>query len=398
MDYTDSLPEAEFRSALRSWLEAALPQGWLDGSAHYPVHREQRYEFQRAWQSKMFEAGWSGMSWPRAFGGREATPYEQVIYLEEMARVRAPEPLGVIGLNMAGPTIIVHGRPDQKERFLSKILSGDEIWCQGFSEPGAGSDLASLSTRAVRDGDEYVVTGQKVWSSYAHIADRCILVTRTDPEASAHAGLSYFLLDMSSPGVEVRPIVQITGDPEFNEIFLDEVRVPVHDMLGSEGEGWRVAMTTLMHERGTLGVVLQVRARAILDDLIGLSKNVRRGSGTAYDDLRVRETLGRFDTEVEALRHTGYRSIGSYASTGVPGPEGSILKLHWSELNQRMTAFAWELLGPLSQIDAGSTLSVDGGRWQYELLRSRGNTIEAGTSEILRNIVAERVLGLPRSR
>ena len=398
MDFRDSEEEAAFRRELRSWLDDNLPEGWLDGSFKLPAKREARYDFARSWQRKLFESGWMGMSWPKEYGGREATPFEQVIYLEEMARVRAPEPIGVIGLNMAGPTIIVHGSGEHKDRYLSRILSAEEIWCQGFSEPNAGSDLASVQTKAIRDGDEYVVTGQKVWSSYAHIADHCILVVRTDPDSEKHAGLSYLLVDMHSPGVEVRPIVQITGDPEFNEIFFDEVRVPVSNMLGEEGEGWRVAMTTLMHERGTLGIALQVRARIILDDLVSLAKDVRLNGGPAIDDALVRQTLGQFEAEVEALRFTGYRSLSAFAKTGVPGPEGSIMKLHWSELNQRMGEFAWSVLGGFSQIDGGSPHSIADGKWQYETLRSRGNTIEAGTSEVLRNIVAERVLGLPRSR
>ncbi|MFN2611094.1 MAG: acyl-CoA dehydrogenase family protein [Actinomycetota bacterium] len=398
MDFTDSSSEATFRRGLHDWLHANLPDGWLDGTVSYPAHREHRYDFQRAWQSKLFNAGYAGMTWPKEYGGRDASAFETVIYLEEMARVRAPEPLGVIGLNMAGPTIIVHGTQEQKTRYLSKILSGEEIWCQGFSEPDAGSDLAGLQTRAVRDGDEYVVTGQKVWSSYAHIADHCILVVRTDPDAAQHAGLSYLLVDMHSPGIDVRPIVQITGDPEFNEIFFDEVRVPASNIVESEGEGWRVAMTTLMHERGTLGIALQVRARLILDDLVRLAKEISPNGVRAIDRIDVRQTLGQFETEVEAMRQTAYRSISTFAKTGVPGPEGSVLKLHWSEVNQRMTEYAWSVLGAFSQIDAGSRHSIGDGKWQYEFLRSRGNTIEAGTSEILRNIVSERVLGLPRSR
>lgn len=398
MDFKDSAHEAQFRNELRGWLSENLPEGWLEGKADYPAHREERYDFMRAWQRKLFEGGWIGMSWPKEYGGREATPFEQVIYMEEMARVKAPEPIGVIGLNMAGPTIVVHGTPEQKDRYLKKILSGEEIWCQGFSEPNAGSDLAGVQTRAVRDGDEYLVTGQKVWSSYAHIADHCILVTRTDPAAAKHAGLSYLLVDMHSPGIEVRPIVQITGDPEFNEIFFDEVRVPASNMLEGEGDGWRVAMTTLMHERGTLGLALQVRARLILNDIVRLAKQVTVNGSSAIDDPFVRRSLAQFDVEVEAMRLTGYRSLTTYAKTGIPGPEGSILKLHWSELNQRMTEFSWRILGGYSQIDDGSEHSIDKGKWQYEFLRSRGNTIEAGTSEVLRNIVAERVLGLPRGR
>lgn len=398
MDFRDSPEQAAFRDEFRTWLAANLPDGWLEGKTTYPVRREERYDFMRAWQRKLFDGGWIGMSWPKEFGGRGANPFEQIIYLSEFARVRAPETVGVIGLNMAGPTIIVHGTDEQKNRYLSKILSGEEIWCQGFSEPGAGSDLAGVSTKAIRDGDEYVVTGQKVWSSYAHIADFCILVTRSDPASSSHAGLSYLIVDMHSPGVDVRPIVQITGDPEFNEIFLDEVRVPAANILGAEGDGWRVAMTTLMHERGTLGVVLQMRSGAMLEDLIKLARSTTINGDRMIDRPAVRDTLAEFEIEVEAMRMTGNRSISNYARSGVPGPEGSILKLHWSELNQRMTEFGWDLLGPYSQVDAGSAHSIQDGKWQYEFLRSRGNTLEAGTSEVLRNIIAERVLGLPRSR
>ena len=398
MDFRDSPEEAAFRDEFRKWLVANLPEGWLDGATTYPARGEERYEFTRAWQRKLFDGGWIGMSWPKEYGGRAANPFEQVIYLSELARVRAPETVGVIGLNMAGPTIIVHGTEEQKNRYLSKILSGEEIWCQGFSEPGAGSDLAGVTTRVIRDGDEYVVTGQKVWSSHAQVADYCILVTRSDPQSSRHAGLTYLIVDMHSPGVEVRPIVQITGDPEFNEIFLDEVRVPASNILGSEGDGWRVAMTTLMHERGTLGVALQVRSQLILEDLVKLAQNTTVNGERMIDRAAVRDALAGFDIEVEAMRLTGYRSISNFARTGVPGPEGSVLKLHWSEFNQRLTEFAWELLGPYSQVDGGSAHSIQDGKWQYEFLRSRGNTIEAGTSEVLRNIIAERVLGLPRSR
>lgn len=398
MNFRDSPEEAQYRSRLRAWLEANLPSGWLDGTFQLPPRREERYAFAREWQRKLYEAGYMGLNWPKQYGGQEATPFEQVIFMEELARVRTPETLGVIGLNMGGPTIIAHGTDEQKRSHLSKILSGEEIWCQGFSEPNAGSDLAGLQTKAVRDGDEYVISGQKVWSSYAHIADWCLVVARTDPAAEKHAGLSYFLVEMHSQGVEVRPIVQITGDPEFNEIFFNEVRVPAANRLGEEGEGWRVAMTTLMHERGTLGVALQLRARVMLDDVVALAKAVRLNGSVAIADPEVRRTLAQFETEVEAMRFTAYRSLTTFARTGIPGPEGSVLKLHWSELNQRMTEFTWDILGGYSQIDAGSPHSVDNGKWQYAFLRSRGNTIEAGTSEILRNIIAERVLGLPRSR
>jgi alkylation response protein AidB-like acyl-CoA dehydrogenase len=387
VDFRDTPEEAAFRAELRQWLDANLPSGWAERE---PTVGRWDETFAREWSRKLYDAGYVGLTWPKEFGGQGAPYTHQGIYLEESARAEAPSHIGVIGLGMAGPTIAAWGSDEQKERYLANILSAEEIWCQGFSEPGAGSDLASARTRAVLDGDEWIVNGQKVWSSWAHIADWCILVVRTDPDAPKHRGLSYLLVDMKSPGVEVRPLRQITGDPEFNEIYFTDVRVPVTSMLGKPGEGWQVAMTTLLHERGTLGFALTAQLEQILQRVIVTAKQTG-----AADDAVVRDKIARHWVELQALRYTNYRSITSLMKTGVPGPEGSIAKLHWSESNQRLTKLALELLGPGSQLDG------DGGwwngYWQYWQLRSRGNTIEAGTSEILRNIVAERVVGLPKS-
>ena len=296
--------------------------------------------------------------------------------------------MNVIGLGMAGPTIIAHGTEGQKSRYLHRILSADEIWCQGFSEPGAGSDLASARTSATVEGDHFVVDGQKVWSSFAHIADWCILVTRSDPASEKHAGLTYLLVDMHSPGVEVRPLRQITGEAEFNEIFFTGVEVPVENVLGEIGQGWAVAMTTLLHERATLGFALTATLEVNLRKLIALARERVDG------DPLLRDRVAFEWIELQALRLTNYRALTQLIKTGMPGPEGSVSKLTWSESNQRLTKLALEILGPDAQLWNG-----DGhGYWQYQQLRSRGNTIEAGTSEILRNIIAERVLGLPRSR
>jgi alkylation response protein AidB-like acyl-CoA dehydrogenase len=297
---------------------------------------------------------------------------------------------------MAGPTIVAWGSDEQKSRYLAKLLSGEEVWCQGFSEPGSGSDLAGARTRAVLDGDEWVVNGQKVWSSWAHIADWCILVVRTDPDADKHRGLSYLLVDMHSPGVEVRPLKQITGDPEFNEIFFTDVRVPRESMLGQPGEGWNVAMTTLLHERGTLGFALTAALERQVRNLVRLARQRTADGNRPADDPVVRDRIAQQWIDLQALRFTNYRSLTTLAKTGVPGPEGSIAKLHWSETNQRLTKLALSLQGLAAQLDGES--AVWDGYWQYQQLRSRGNTIEAGTSEILRNIIAERVVGLPRSR
>lgn len=392
MDLSDSPQEAEFRAGLRAWIADNLPQGWAE--------RRRRgrddTELLRDWSRSLFEAGYAGLTWPKEYGGAGAPYSHQAIFLEEIARAEAPEHVGVIGLGMAGPTIMAHGTEQQKERFLRNMLSGDEIWCQGFSEPGSGSDLASLRTRAERDGDHFVVNGQKVWSSFAEVADWCILLVRTDPGAPKHQGITYLLCDMHADGIEVRPLRQITGDPEFNELFFTDVRVPVSNVVGEVNDGWRVAMTTLMHERGTLGFALTARLEVLFNKLLKLAAEVPRDGGTAADDPMIRDRIGQLYAELQALRFTNYRALTTLMRTGVPGPEGSIAKLHWSETNQRLTKLALEIVGPASQLDWSE--GAWEGFWQYQQLRSRGNTIEAGTSEILRNIVAERVLGLPRSR
>ncbi|MFL6128682.1 MAG: acyl-CoA dehydrogenase [Mycobacteriales bacterium] len=388
MDFRDTPDEAAFRGELRSWLASALPADWSERDPH--VGRWD-FEYAREWSRKLFDAGFAGLTWPREYGGRGLPPTYQAIYLEEMAKADAPDHVGVIGLGMAGPTIMAHGTSEQKSAHLRGILSAETVFCQGFSEPGSGSDLASLRTRAELDGDEFVVNGQKVWSSYAHVADWCILLARSEPGSQKHRGLTYLLLDMHAPGVEVRPLRQITGDPEFNEIFLTDVRVPTSNVVGEVGGGWQVAMTTLLHERGTLGFALTARLDVLFRRLLLTATK----TGAAADPL-VRDRIADLWVDLQGLRFTNYRSLTTLVKTGVPGPEGSVAKLHWSEANQRLTALAVQLLGPDGQL-AGEG-GFWGGYWQYQQLRSRGNTIEAGTSEILRNIVAERVLGLPRSR
>ena len=387
MDFRDTPAEAAFRAELRAWFAANLPPGWSDRD---PVAGLEDPQFLKAWSRQLFDAGYAGITWPTEYGGLGLPPTYQGIYLEEMARHDAPGHIGVIGLGMAGPTILAWGSPEQKQRYLRPLLSGEEVWCQGFSEPGAGSDLAGARTSAVLDGDEWVVNGQKVWSSYAHLANWCILVVRTDPDAERHRGLSYLLVDMHTPGVEVRPLRQITGDPEFNEIYFTDVRVPQQSMLGKPGEGWAVAMTTLLHERGTLGFALTARYEALLGRLVDAVKAERPDGTTAADDPLVRDQLGQAAIDLEALRFTNYRSLTALVRTGQPGPEGSVAKLAWSEANQRLSHLAQDVLGAQARLD--------GGFWAYQQLRSRGNTIEAGTSEVLRNIIAERVVGLPRSR
>jgi len=380
VDLRDTPEEAQFRSELRAWLSDNLPP------EKRGVRGARRFEdpFVREWSRRLNEAGYAGLTWPEEYGGAGAPYSFQAILYEELAAAQAPPHIGVIGLSMAGPTIIAHGTEEQKARYLPPLLAADEIWCQGFSEPDAGSDLAAARTRAERRGDVYAVSGQKVWSSFAHIADWCILVTQSDPEAARYHNLTYLLVDMHAPGVEVRPLRQITGEAEFNEIFFSDVEVPVENRLGDEGDGWQVAMTTLLHERATLGFALTAQ----LDSSVGRLLDDARERPDA--PVAVRERVAREWVELQGLRYTNYRALGAYERTGIPGPEGSGVKLRWSEANQRVTKLARELLGP-----EGIT---DDGWWHHEQLRSRGNTIEAGTSEVLRNIIAERVLGLPRSR
>jgi alkylation response protein AidB-like acyl-CoA dehydrogenase len=386
VDFRDTPEEARFREEVRAWLDASLPdelRGHRGGEARFDGPEV------RAWSRTLYDAGWSGISWPEEYGGRGLSPRFQAIYLEEEARAEAPPHIGVIGLGMAGPTIMTRGTEAQKARYLQPLLAADEIWCQGFSEPDAGSDLAGVRTSARLDGDRFVLDGQKVWSSYAHIADFCILLARSDPDSQRHAGLTYVIVDMHAPGVEVRPLRQITGESEFNEIFLSGVEVPLDNVIGEVGGGWDVAMTTLLHERGTLGFALVARLEVQVRKLLALAAD--RGATPLQRDAIAREWI-----HCQALRVTAYRSLSALERTGIPGPEGSILKLQWSEANQRVTALAVELLGADAQLLAPN--APYGGYWAVQQLRSRGNTIEAGTSEILRNILAERVLGLPRSR
>jgi alkylation response protein AidB-like acyl-CoA dehydrogenase len=383
MDFELSPDEREFRDQVRAWLRANVPR-----EEEEPEQAGQRewIDRRRRWQKQLFEAGYLGINWPKQYGGRGATLMEQLIFAQEAIEARAPDPINVIGLGMGGPVIIAHGTEEQKQRYLGPMLSADEIWCQGFSEPNAGSDLSALQTRAEDRGDHYLVNGQKVWTTLGHVAKWCLLLARERKEDNPRHGLTYLVVDMESEGIEVRPLVQITGDAEFNEIFFQDVQVPKAQLLGQPGEGWAVAMTTLLHERGTLGMALASRAQVTTSELIDLARQL----GRSHDPL-VRQRLAQHYIEARALQLNGYRALSKIMKMGIPGPEGSLMKLFWSELNQRMQETAIDLMGPLGQV-------VNGGRWQYGFLRSRGNTIEAGTSEVLRNIVAERVLGLPRSR
>jgi alkylation response protein AidB-like acyl-CoA dehydrogenase len=391
VDLTLSPSEEAFRDEFRAWLEANHP-------GEPPDDEAEAFEFRRRWQAKLHEAGWAGISWPKEYGGRGTTLIEQAIYSEEMVRSDAPSPANILGLAMGGPVVITHGTEDQKQRFLEPILSAKEIWCQGFSEPEAGSDLASLKTRAVRDNGGWVVSGQKVWTTYAHVAKWCMLVARTDPDAPKHQGLTYFIMDMEQEGVEVKPLVQITGEAEFNEIFMEEARISDENVIGDVGNGWAVAITTLMNERTGIAFASQAQVQIQLRRLIELAKRTGTDGETAADDPLIRQRIAQLYVESEVLRLTSYRGLTQIMKRGIPGPEGSLGKWHWADINQALTELAMEIEGPYCQLARGSEYAIEDADWQYHFLRARANSIEGGTTEILKNIVAERVLGLPKLR
>jgi alkylation response protein AidB-like acyl-CoA dehydrogenase len=378
MDLTFTDEQIAFRDELRAWLEANPPGDEPRDS------EEADYAWRRDWQRRLHEGGWAGVHWPTEFGGRGASLTETAIFFEELGRAGAPLPANVLGLLLGGPTLMLWGTDEQKERYLPPILSAEEIWCQGFSEPDAGSDLASLKTRAVKENGDWLVTGQKVWTSGAQYSKWCMLVARTDTEAAKHKGLTYFLMDMEQDEVQVRPLRQITGGAEFNELFIEEARIPDENVVGGVGNGWKVALTTLMNERAGLAFFLQVRLRQQVDRLFEEAKR----SG-AIDDPRVADRLGEMDVRTEVLRLMAWRGLSAIETYGQPGPEGSLTKWLWSDTNQQLVQLAADVVGA-EALTAGTS-------WAYELLRARGNSIEGGTTEILKNIVAERVMGLPRA-
>jgi alkylation response protein AidB-like acyl-CoA dehydrogenase len=391
MDLSYAPEQERFRADLRTWLKANPP-------GPEPAALDDWVAYGKAWQRGLYEAGWCGAHWPAAYGGRGAGLIEQIIFQEEMARAGAPQLINLAGLTMGGPVLIAHGTETQKRRHLQRILSADEIWCQGFSEPNAGSDLAALKTRAVLDGDSFVVNGQKVWTSFARFSDWCMLLARTDPDAPKHKGITFLLVDMRSPGVTVRPLRQISGDEDFNEVFFEDVRVPRANIVGEINAGWEIAITTLMHERQTLTFSRQLQSRVALQELLALARRHPAPAAPATRHPVLRQKLAAAYIDSETMKYTALRNLTKALRGGVPGPEGSIEKLFWSEMYQRMLETAVEVCGPRGQLLADSPHALDGGRWPHLMLYSRGRTIAAGSSEIQRNIIAERVLGLPRGR
>ncbi|MBE3602797.1 acyl-CoA dehydrogenase family protein [bacterium] len=396
MDFEYTPEQEAFRAEVRAWLEENFPRELKidDPMDERIAPNREIFEKRRAWQKKLAAAGWVGIDWPKEYGGRAANLIEQVIFDEEYFRIGAPILPSYMGVWLFGPTLMHWGTEEQKKKYLPRILPADDVWCQGYSEPGAGSDLAGLNTRAELKGDHFVINGQKVWTSGAQYADRMFLLARTDPDAPKHKGISYLILDdMRAPGVEVRPLVTMNGHHHFNEVFFDNVQIPKENLVGPLNEGWKVAVTTLAFERRIAdggGQAAQVRR------LAELARRVEIGGRPAWDQEWVRQELSQFMIECAAMKYTRLRSLTRQLKGLPPGAEGSTLKLFGSELGVRIARFASELHGPYAIMGEATGIVPDAPRWQNRLLSSRQYTIAGGTSEVQRNILGERQLGLPK--
>jgi alkylation response protein AidB-like acyl-CoA dehydrogenase len=394
MDLDLSPEDQAFRDGLSAWLAKNLPKAAERRGGMGEAPTAERLAKAKAWQRKLQAAGYVAIAWPKEYGGRGASVMQTTILNEELVRQRAPGLVGMMGIQMVGPTLIAWGTEQQKKRFLPNILTAEELWCQGYSEPGSGSDLASLKTSARRDGDHYVVNGQKIWTSNAQIADWMFCLVRTNPAAPKHEGISYLLIDMKTPGISVRPLVQMTKDAGFNEVFFDDVRVPVENIVAGEGKGWLVANTTLMHERNMLGST--THTQNLFEGLVRLARREKRNGRPAIEDPVVRQRLAAHKIEVEALRWSAYRNLTSALRKKKPGIEASITKLVTCEVNHQIAATALELLGPYGGLYRGSKHLRDDASWQVEWMFSLGLIIGGGTAQIQKNIIAQRGLGLPR--
>jgi alkylation response protein AidB-like acyl-CoA dehydrogenase len=393
MDFNDSPEETEFRKKARAFLEQHLTPLDPDEAPTGLAEREEGGAIQAAkdWQATKFDNGWGVLTWPKEFGGQGMGRLEASVFAQEEAKFRIPPNIYGIGHGMLGPTIMTHGTTEQQDRFIKDMARGQEVWCQLFSEPAAGSDLAGLRSTAVKDGDEWVINGQKIWSTGAHFCDWGMIVTRTDPDLPKHDGLTYFIVDMRDPGVECRGIKQINGGSGFNEVFFTNVRVPDSQRLGGVGEGWKVAITTLMNERVSIGAG---GGGGRTKDLFRLAKECKRGGKPAIEDGGVRARLADIFITTKGLQFTGYRIQSALSRGGTPGPEGSISKAIGAPHSQQVASFAMELQGAMGAVTQDG-LSQDDALWQNTYLGSPGLRIAGGTDEVLKNIIAERVLGLP---
>ena len=386
-------PDAEaFRQEIRAWLELNAPKEHHPPFDTITVASDAEWQARKDWYRKLHSGGWVGISWPRAYGGRDAPVMHAMVFHEELGRFHAQLPYIGAGVALVGPTLIQWGTEAQKQRFIPKILSGAETWCQGYSEPNAGSDLTSLLTTADEDGDYFVVNGSKIWTSQAHRVDWMFLLCRTDKEVPGSRGLSYILVDMKTPGITTRPMVEINGEVSFNQVFFDNVRVPKENVVGKKNEGWRVATTTLSYERSVGGR----HYPNVVRDLARLAKRVHIDGHPASENLAVRQKIAAFACEAEAIKYTAFRGITRRLKGQSPGPESSTIKICGTELNLKIQMFAIELLGAYAQLDRKEPLAIDDGRWLERALTARGGTIAGGSNEIQRNIIGERVLRLPR--
>jgi alkylation response protein AidB-like acyl-CoA dehydrogenase len=390
MDFTVSPTLEQTRADFRAWLGKNLPdrREWKRLHDDGPVR--ERTAFLKHWQRRLYDGRWIAVHWPSEYGGRDASLLDHLVVHEELVRAEAPPLINGPSISIFGPTLLVFGTPQQKQRYLPKLLSAEEVWCLGFSEPNAGSDLASLRTRATRDGDHWVIDGQKVWTTYANQADYCMFLVRTDPSAPQHKGISCLIVALSTPGVTVRPLREITGDTDFNEVFLENACVPLDSVVGEVNKGWQVIMTALGHERGTLLLVDHVRRQEDMGRLVQL---IQQGGKNA--DARTRQQFAQFYIEVEIMKLHCFK-VMSDLEQGRPQSDVSILKLYGSEMAQRLEDFAMSVQGPYAQLWRGTPRVIDDGQWQYGWLMARAFTIASGTSEVQRNIIAQRLLGLPR--
>ncbi len=393
MDLTYTPEERAFQRDVRAWLTKNVPKKQRD-ERPMEFGDPRRIEQAKAWQRKVYQAGYLAMGWPKEYGGQAADIMRQTIVNEEMVRARAPGIIGMMGIQMVGPTLIAHGTDAQRARYLPRILTAEDIWCQGYSEPGSGSDLASLRTRAELRGDEFVVNGQKVWTSNAQFADRMFCLVRTDPDAPKHGGISYILIDMKTPGITVRPLVQMTGDPGFNEVFFEDVHVPKENLVGGLNNGWQVANATLAHERNMLGST--TRTQQILQSLLRLARTQRRNGGPASADPVVRQRLAELAIRVETMKLEAYRQLTDTLRGRRPGISASVNKLVTTELNHDLARAALEILGSYGPLARTDKRVRDGGIWPIDFMFSLGLIIGGGTSQIQKNIISERGLGMPK--
>ncbi|MGM9923080.1 MAG: acyl-CoA dehydrogenase family protein [Bacillus sp. (in: firmicutes)] len=394
MDFSFSKREEVFRQELRTWLETNLPEGWLSGNRDLPTDEKEYAAFLRSWQHKLYEGGFAAIAWPEKYGGRNATLMEEIVYHQEMVRVKAPALINYVGLHMVGPTLMQIGTEEQKEKYIPKILTGEEVWCQGYSEPNAGSDLAAIQTSAVKDGDRWIINGQKVWTSFGHVADRCFLLARTSRSEKKHKGITVFLLDMHQPGVETRPIIQMDGQHDFNEVYLNDAIAYDAEIVGEVDEGWKVTIALLMHERTGIGAQVFTLEQQF-NDLVSLMKELDEDGRPLMKNPFVRKTMVDLYARSRGSLLNYYRNLTKQLKNGHPGVEGSMDKLLVSELTKNLFAQSISLQGHQGVLWKEDAVA-GGSYWQDNYLYSFGQTIGGGTSEIQKNTIAERILGLPK--